>query len=354
MSVTLRDVAKRCGLSPSTVSGVLNNRSNTWASPETRQRIREAAEALGYRPNQAARALRTGKTYVVAFLFHENYLGPLSTFDGTAEIMAGRLGMHGYELKLHVYPDQKELMVGLSDLVRRQSCDAILLFGQESDTAEQGAFLEQHHIPFVVKGRHERRFPSWYQVDYDHEGMMDTVVARFAARNRRRIAYIGFDQGGVYQKHLQSGFRNACLRHLHAPPPEHRIALYGENGPAEVHRCVEGWFTLPEEEQPDAIAIGTSDNDWHHIERTLARQGRIIGDQPGQVAVAGQASPFLHLAFGHGFVFEDTSFASIGQVAVEDLLLPLLRDQLPEPPVRRILPNLLPTKSLELRCLPAA
>ena len=59
--VTLADVAKQAGVSRVAVCEVLNNRPNCWASEATRQRIRNAAEALVYRPNLAARALRSAE-----------------------------------------------------------------------------------------------------------------------------------------------------------------------------------------------------------------------------------------------------------------------------------------------------
>jgi LacI family transcriptional regulator len=63
--ITLADVAKRAGVSSVTASVVLNDRPNCWASEATRQRIRKAAAALGYRPNLSARALRAGVSHVI-------------------------------------------------------------------------------------------------------------------------------------------------------------------------------------------------------------------------------------------------------------------------------------------------
>jgi len=66
--VTLAHVAKLAGVSRTTVSETLNNRPNCWASEKTRKRIRQAAKKLGYRPNLAARALRSGKTHVIGLV----------------------------------------------------------------------------------------------------------------------------------------------------------------------------------------------------------------------------------------------------------------------------------------------
>lgn len=64
----LADVAKRAGMSPTAVSLVLNDRPGARLSDEAAERIRAAARELGYRPNQAARSLRMGKTATVGFI----------------------------------------------------------------------------------------------------------------------------------------------------------------------------------------------------------------------------------------------------------------------------------------------
>jgi LacI family transcriptional regulator len=65
---TLADVARRAGLSKTAASMVLNGREGTRLSVEAHQRVFAAAEELGYRPNVAARSLRTRKTATIAFV----------------------------------------------------------------------------------------------------------------------------------------------------------------------------------------------------------------------------------------------------------------------------------------------
>ncbi|MGA6157075.1 LacI family DNA-binding transcriptional regulator [Stenotrophomonas sp. NPDC087984] len=62
-SATLRDVAALAGVSASTVSSVVRGRGNV--REETRQRVREAIDELGYRPNLSARRLRSGRSHVM-------------------------------------------------------------------------------------------------------------------------------------------------------------------------------------------------------------------------------------------------------------------------------------------------
>ncbi|SDN71874.1 DNA-binding transcriptional regulator, LacI/PurR family [Allokutzneria albata] len=66
-SVTIYQVARAAGVSPSTVSNLLNGRPGRML-PATRQRVEEAIERLGYRPNRTARQLRTGRTQAIGLV----------------------------------------------------------------------------------------------------------------------------------------------------------------------------------------------------------------------------------------------------------------------------------------------
>jgi len=67
MPVTIIDIAKELKVSHSTVSRVLNSRTDRFISEKTRQRILEACQRMGYQPNSSARALVTGRTHRIGF-----------------------------------------------------------------------------------------------------------------------------------------------------------------------------------------------------------------------------------------------------------------------------------------------
>ena len=72
--VTLKDIATKCSLSVATVSKALNNMPDI--SPATVQRVQEAAQAMGYLPNAAARSMKTGRSMtigMVVFLGAESF-----------------------------------------------------------------------------------------------------------------------------------------------------------------------------------------------------------------------------------------------------------------------------------------
>lgn len=68
-AVTLQDVAKRAGVSPTTASYILNGRSARMRiSAQTEARVLDAAEFLGYRPNRTAQSLRTATTHTIGLI----------------------------------------------------------------------------------------------------------------------------------------------------------------------------------------------------------------------------------------------------------------------------------------------
>lgn len=98
---TSRDVARAAGVSQATVSLVLGGKWRGRVSERTAQTVRAAAGDLGYRPNLAARSLRTGRTrtalLVVPALTHEYFA---RVYDGAARVAAE----HGFGVVLYPSP----------------------------------------------------------------------------------------------------------------------------------------------------------------------------------------------------------------------------------------------------------
>ena len=65
---SLKDVAKAAGVHTGTASRALNERTASMVSSQTLERVREAADALGYRVNRVARGLKTSRSYTIGML----------------------------------------------------------------------------------------------------------------------------------------------------------------------------------------------------------------------------------------------------------------------------------------------
>ena len=74
--VTQADVAARAGVSPTTVSLVLNEREGTRLSDAAAERVRQAARELGYRPNLTARALATRQSHAIGLVSDHAAVSP--------------------------------------------------------------------------------------------------------------------------------------------------------------------------------------------------------------------------------------------------------------------------------------
>jgi LacI family transcriptional regulator len=92
-SVTLRDVARRAAVHPGTVSRALNEETRALVNQATAQRVIDAAEELGYKPNPIARGLKTNRSYTVGVLIPD-LTNPL--FPPIVRGIEDRLGEAGY------------------------------------------------------------------------------------------------------------------------------------------------------------------------------------------------------------------------------------------------------------------
>lgn len=95
-------MAALSGVSRATVSYVLNGSPNQSIPEETRRRVREAAEELGYTPYAPARALRSGRSDVILFLIPEWPIGP--AIARLVEDLTLALATRGLTLVVHAHP----------------------------------------------------------------------------------------------------------------------------------------------------------------------------------------------------------------------------------------------------------
>ena len=96
--VSMKDIAQRCGVSVATVSKALNGQPDI--GPETRERIRQAAEEMGYVTNSAARALKANRTYNIGILFVDEQNSGLSHeyFSSVLESLKVEAERQGYDV----------------------------------------------------------------------------------------------------------------------------------------------------------------------------------------------------------------------------------------------------------------
>lgn len=119
---TRNDVAELARVSTAVVSYVLTGAKNV--TPEKQRRVREAIAALGYRPNASARALRTGRTDVLALLIPDNSNPYFAEFALHIESAAAE---HGYALIIANTHDDPARELRLLDEIRSRGVDGLVV-----------------------------------------------------------------------------------------------------------------------------------------------------------------------------------------------------------------------------------
>lgn len=180
-------------MSGATVSRVLSGRTDYPIAPETRLRVLEAAEKLGYRPNVAARALSTGRSGLVGIWMSLQY----SRYRGQVlDRMRGLLAET--DLTMAVTDVDEAYVAGRSfDRALRVPVDGIIAF-DTSATVE--AFGNQHdHLapktPFVSLGAYWSEAGSFVGVDL--KAGADAAMDHLLELGRKQIAYMAPKHSGL-------------------------------------------------------------------------------------------------------------------------------------------------------------
>ena len=148
---TIYDVAKLAGVSAATVSNAFNRPSEM--KPETRARILEIAQQLGYRPNVAAQTLARGKSLIVGILVSDIRL-PIAS--NLARGVEDSLTQAGYvPIIVSTDGDSDKTLEMLDKLQRYGACGYIVMpaqYGLSPEVINRLAMLQQDGIPTVVTG----------------------------------------------------------------------------------------------------------------------------------------------------------------------------------------------------------
>jgi len=184
--VTSMDVARLAGVSRTTVSFVLNNVVGMQISDETRRRVLQAAEELGYVPDAAAQALASGRSKTIGLLLarRPHVIAADMFLTQILEVLVREFAQQGMRLMLEVVEDYENRESYLK-LVRSNSIDGILYSGPRSDDAALSSLIE-HHVPTVVMGM----VPGscYYSVDINNREAAFQAVKHLLWLGHTRIA----------------------------------------------------------------------------------------------------------------------------------------------------------------------
>jgi len=208
------DVARLAGVSPTTVSLVINNRigGTVRITEETRQRVLAAVDELGYTVDPAARRLAGGFNAMLGVFTFEPIF-PLVHRDFYYDFLMGienEAEKQGYDLLLFTSSGdgggkRRIYNVGVN---RLRMADGSILLGYAANRDEIERLIGEGY-PFVFVGRREARSGPVAYVAADYKNATATVISHMLAHGHRRIAYVCEDTGAESQEDRRSGYRAA-------------------------------------------------------------------------------------------------------------------------------------------------
>lgn len=197
-TVTSFDVAQHAGVSQSAVSRVFSPGAS--ASPKMAEKVRKAADELGYRPNVLARSLITGNSKIIGLVvaYFDNQFYPEAV-----EKLSKSLQVEGYHVLVFMASNGDDIDKLMQDLLDYQVEGIVLAsVAVSSNLAER---CDAAGVPVVLFNRHQDddRFSSVTSDNY--EG--GRKAAEFLiAGGHKRIAHIAGWEGASTQRDREAGF----------------------------------------------------------------------------------------------------------------------------------------------------
>ena len=245
---TIGDVARRAGVSNGAVSLALNGRSGVGEG--TRQRIRVAAEELGWRPNIGARSLLSSRAFAVGLILSRQpeLLGADPFFPSFIAGVESEIAPRGYSLVLQVVPDDPKTV---ADAYRRMAQESRVdgVFLTDLRLRDMRLLLVRElDLPAIAVGRPAERTSVPAVMIDDHLGVRE-AVAHLLALGHRRIAFVQGPAEYVHSASRAATWR-AALRRARVPDgPLETADFSGPGGAAAMSRLLES------PERPTAVVF---------------------------------------------------------------------------------------------------
>lgn len=196
--VTMLDVARKAGVSKSTVSRVLNGKN--IVRPEVTQAVFKAIEETGYRPNLLARQLATKKTHFIGFVItNALYNGPY--FSSLVYHAAAFSEQHDHQLVIadgkHSAEDERHAINFLLDM----KCAGIIVYPQYLTPAQLTEIINSTDTPIIVINRNLQG----HSVTTDHYKSASMMMEYIINSGHQHIAFIkGREDSATGQQRFQA------------------------------------------------------------------------------------------------------------------------------------------------------
>jgi DNA-binding LacI/PurR family transcriptional regulator len=213
--VRLRDVAALAGVDISTASRALSGQRKV--SADATKRVSEAAAALGFAPNQAARNLRLSRTMALGIVIH-HFDSPI--YLDALEGLGGVYHEHGYELMITTARGDPALYQLLMQRLYERRVDGLILW---TPPAVGGALdpFTSGDTPVLAIGVLSAPSPAVPHLNVSEKQPIDAAVQRLAALGHRSLYYLSSPRSSSRQRLpvLDAAARRAGVTFVHEEAP---------------------------------------------------------------------------------------------------------------------------------------
>lgn len=249
MSVTIKDVAKRAGVSPSTVSRVLSNHPRI--SRETVAKVKRIMEEMGYHSNIMARSLVSNKTFTLGMILPRpaEELFQNHFFAENIRGITTQASRNGYDVLMTSGSSENDEIEAITRLVKGRRVDGIILLqSRKNDPIVQ--FLQEHKFPYVLIGKSED-VPEAYCVDNDNVQAAYDATSHLISQGHERIGFVSGPPNLTVSSDRLAGYCQAMEQHKLPMNPEWivEVEFLQESG----YRAMSFFMNQPE--RPTALVV---------------------------------------------------------------------------------------------------
>jgi LacI family transcriptional regulator len=247
--VSLKDIAKMVGASPSTVSFILNGKASQMRiSEELKNKVMATAKKMGYQPNQVAVSLRTGQTKILGLLVEDIANNFFASLAKTIEVEAEEFG---YKVLYSSTENNSKKGVELLRLLTQRQVDGYLVtptLGMEEDLE----MLVKHKKPLVLMDRYFPDIEAAY-VQVDNAGAVLTGMEHFIKKGYKKIAFITIESGLIQMRQREDAYVDAIGK---SEQKKKLILKVNYNGDREI--IINQITEFLKKNKPDAVLFATN------------------------------------------------------------------------------------------------
>lgn len=281
--ITIKDIAKVLGLTPSAVSKALNDHPRI--SDKTKNAVRNTAKELNYQPNYLASALRKGKSNLVGVMIPKNNS---SFFSSVVENIEDVLNKKGYNIIITQSNESYEKECSnINALLQTQVDGVIASIANATTNLDHYTKIKDKGIPLIMFDRGEDDLGVDY-VGIDDYNCSLKIIEHLVKQGCRRIAHIGgFEHTRIFRNRMR-GYKDGLKKY--GLPFDEKLLVTSHLKLEDGRRIMKEFLQL--DEKPDAIYAA---GDYSALGALQVLQENNIG-VPDEIALVGFSNePFTSL-----------------------------------------------------------